>query len=227
MPVSKPPAEARASTRTTIAAAGTYGTLVAGATRPSSGPRSSGLRTASYRARTPGFAEVVETIRGAARATRSSSKWANTGPNQPGTGSQSASRKATSGVVVADSPVMRALAGPRLASWRRTVAVPATATAGRLASSTTRTSATAPAAAMVNVGSWPCTGMTTVTSSGPKRPPAGLGWAAPVSSRRSTKGWADGEGSCPAAMASSARRPAGPSRKTVSGDPPTSTRPPS
>ena len=84
------------------------------------------------------------TILGATAATTGSRKCGSSGPSQPGTGTQSESRKAASGVCTAARPVFRAAAGPPLTALctqraPAAAATAATAPGSREPSSTTIT----------------------------------------------------------------------------------------
>ncbi len=135
------------------------------------------------------------TMRGATAPTAGSAKWGSSASSQPGAGTQSESRNATSGVSAAARPVFLAAAGPPL-TGRRSTPAPAAAAAlftaawSRDPSSTTMTrrAPASPARQRASSAARSRTGMTTVTSSAPgwtaDAGPSGAGWAMPMSSRR-------------------------------------------
>jgi hypothetical protein len=192
------------------------------------------------------------TMRGAAAPTAGSAKCGSSASSQPGPGTQSESRNATSGVRAAARPVFLAAAGPPL-TGRGTTRAPAAAAARRTAagsldpSSTTMTRV--PPARPVPAGPGPVspdpvrparhrassaarsrTGMTTVTSpgSGPPGPAVRSGWAIPVSSSRRASARALGLAGTgvPDHQPCTCRAPAGLSRSTRAGEPPAITVPP-
>ena len=158
-----------ASLRTTRAAPGTYGTRDPGRTMLGRCPMSRVELAPSYRASQvrPGS---CGTMRGATAPTAGSAKCGSSVSSQPGPGTQSESRNATSGVSAAARPVFLAAAGPPLTGRRSTVA-PAAAAAlpiaagSREPSSTTITRGTSPSPARQRASSAgrSRTGMTTVT----------------------------------------------------------------
>src|SRR5918998_6489441 len=83
---------------------------------------SSALTVASYGATQPPPSDGSAVIRGATSASRGSAGSLTSGPDQPGSGTQSESRNATSGVVTARRPALRAAAGPRAVACRSTSA---------------------------------------------------------------------------------------------------------
>ena len=229
---------AAAATRTTRAAPGTYGTFEPGRTMLGTCPMSSVELTPSYRASQPAASAAAPsgeygTIRGAAAATAGSAKCGSSGSSQPGAGTQSESRNATSGVSTAASPVFRAAAGPPLTARRTTwapaaVAAAATAAGSREPSSTTITRySVRPARHRASSAVRSRTGMTTVTSPGPG-PPAGTGCAIPIHSSRRASACAPGAAAtgAPCHQPATCRVPAGPSRSIRSGDPPSRMVPP-
>ncbi len=186
------------------------------------------------------------TTRGATRAKVGSAKWARSGSSQSArrdrstrgeagsassiVGVHPASTNATRGVATSARPRLRAAAGPAFVGRRtsRTGTVPLTrpttsaiADGSRDPSSTTITSET-PVPAAASASSECCSrtgssnvGITTVTSDATKGPAAGAGWAMPRSTRRATT----------AGEWTSRRSTGSAKRSTVSGEPPTRTRP--
>jgi hypothetical protein len=162
-------------------------------------------------------------MRGATAPTAGSVKCGSSASSQPGSGTQSESRNATSGVCAAARPVFLAAAGPPF-TGRDTTCAPAAAAALRIAagsrepSSTTITRCTllSPARQRASSACRSRTGMTTVTSG----PPAGSGFstgcAIPVSSRRraSARAFALPGTGVPAHQPATCRAPAGLSRST-------------
>ena len=157
--------------RTTSTALGTKFTGAWGRTSPERPPRSSGLKRASKLSRTE--RPPRPRIRGATAPTRGS--W-NNAPSRrrrstPSSTSTSASINATSGRVVARRPVLRAALGPRLWSWRQSVA-PRASTSARSASGSSEPSSTTVTCSPVKASSRAAsesapsrTGMTTSRSS--------------------------------------------------------------
>ena len=116
-----------ASLRTTSAAPGTYGTRDPGRTTLGRWPMSRVELAPSYRASQVRPASCG-TMRGATAPTAGSAKCGSSASSQPGPGTQSESRNATSGVSAAARPVFLAAAGPPL-TGRRSTAAPATVAA--------------------------------------------------------------------------------------------------
>jgi hypothetical protein len=192
------------------------------------------------------------TMRGAAAPTAGSAKCGSSASSQPGAGTQSESRNATSGVRAAARPVFLAAAGPPL-TGRGTTRAPAAAAARRTAAGSRDPSSTtmigvgpagpapispfpagpglvSPARHRASSAARSRTGTTTVTSPGPGPPGASssAGWAIPVSSSRRASArafWLSGTG-FPENQLCTSRTPAGLSRSTRAGEPPASTVPP-
>ena len=159
-----------ASLRTTRAAPGTYGTRDPGRTMLGRWPMSRVELAPSYRASQVRPASCG-TMRGATAPTAGSAKCGSSASSQPGPGTQSESRNATSGVCAAARPVFLAAAGPPL-TGRRTTLAPAAAAALWIAAGSPEPSSTtitrgAPVSPARQRASSACrsrTGMTTVTS---------------------------------------------------------------
>ena len=125
-----------ASLRTTRAAPGTYGTRDPGRTMLGRHPMSRVELAPSYRASQVRPASCG-TMRGATAPTAGSAKCGSSASSQPAPGTQSESRKATSGVCAAARPVFLAAAGPPL-TGRRTTLAPAAAAALWIAAGSAR-----------------------------------------------------------------------------------------
>ena len=188
------PAAAR---RTTRAAPGTYGTRDPGRTMLGRCPMSRVELAPSYRASQVRPASCG-TMRGAAAPTAGSAKCGSSASSQPGPGTQSESRNATSGVRAAARPVFLAAAGPPF-TGRATTCGPGSdggpADGGRVRGTVVDHDDPCPAAPLspasparhrASSAARSRTGMTTVTSPGPGPPgaPSSTGWAIPVSSSR-------------------------------------------
>ena len=167
------------------------------------------------------------TMRGATAPTAGSAKCGSSASSQPGPGTQSESRNATSGVSAAARPVFLAAAGPPLTGRRSTLAPAVTAArwiaaGSREPSSTTitRGASASPARQRASSACRSRTGMTTVTAAFPADcGSSSRGWAIPVSSRRRASarafGWL-GTG-VPAHQPATYQAPAGLSRSTRTG----------
>jgi len=160
--------------RTTRAAPGTYGTRDPGRTMLGRRPMSRVELAPSYRASQVRPASCG-TMRGATAPTAGSAKCGSSASSQPAPGTQSESRKATSGVRAAARPVFLAAAGPPLTE-RRTTLAPAAAATVWIASGSAEPSSTtmtrdgpgiggaSPARQRASSACRSRTGMTTVTS---------------------------------------------------------------
>ena len=102
----------------------------------SPGPMSSAERIPSYLASQP-CPGSWDTMRGATAATAGSQKCGSSRSSQPGRGTQSESRNATSGVLAAARPVLRAAPGPPF-TVRRRYRAPAAAAAAATAAGVRR-----------------------------------------------------------------------------------------
>ncbi len=166
------------------------------------------------------------TMRGAAAPTAGSAKCGSSASSQPGPGTQSESRNATSGVSAAARPEFLAAAGPPL-TGRRTTLAPAAAATPRIASGSREPSSTtitrgppiSPARHRASSACRSRTGTTTVTSGLSAGPPSSNGWAIPVSSRRRASARAFGlpGTGVPAHQPATCPAPAGLSRSTRMG----------
>ena len=217
-----------ASLRTTRAAPGTYGTRDPGRTMLGRRPMSRVELAPSYRASQVRPASCG-TMRGATAPTAGSAKCGSSASSQfagPAPGTQSESRKATSGVCAAARPVFLAAAGPPL-TGRRTTLAPAAAAALWIAAGSAEPSSTTitrgvPASPARQRASSACrsrTGMTTVTSGRSAWPLSSTGCAIPVSSRRraSARAFALPGTGAPSHQPATCRAPAWLSRSTRMG----------
>ena len=184
-----------ASLRTTRAAPGTYGTRDPGRTMLARWPMSRVELAPSYRASQVRPASCG-TMRGATAPTAGSAKCGSSASSQPGPGTQSESRNATSRVLAAARPAFLAAAGPPL-TGRRTTPAPAAAAARWIASGSRDPSSTtitrrallapgpvSPARQRASSACRSRTGTTTVTAGFSAGLSSSSGWAMPVSSRR-------------------------------------------
>ena len=177
------------------------------------------------------------TIRGATAPTAGSRKCGSSRSSHPRRGTQSESRNAIRAVDATASPEFRAAPGPPLTA-RRTTRAPCSAQIASIAVGSAEQSSTtitcgSPRSPPRHRRSSACrsrTGITTVTSSIPGEPSAPVrspqsGWAIPASSNRraSFRAARLSPTGAPENQPATARAPAGVSRSTRTGDPPTST----
>src|SRR5579862_2022634 len=176
------------------------------------------------------------TMRGATAPTAGSAKCGSSRSSQPGPGTQSESRNATSGVSAAASPVFLAAPGPPFTGRLSTRAPVAAATrviapgsADPSSTTITRGSPASPARQRASSACRSRTGTTTVTSPRTQDPlTGGTGCAIPVSSRRRASALALGSSGTgvPDHQPDTIRAPWGVSLSTRTGEPPVRTVPP-